>query len=225
MIADRDDAIDIFFRTIFGAVLSRAGFGFHGDVAAGNISMNLVDSARSFRWSLDFISRYDQATDLAADYVKMVDRGVIANFYLRDWITEAEDSVLIAPAYTFLLGNRAVDFQFWLNIGSEGWSRRLYQPLTHPHVLSHSWQPGTLWTEDDEQAWNRRTLSRLVLALTRRCRQRDLPRLQRTQRGRLRRTRSAARYNSIPAQKTGAGRQQCLSRAPNKRKCSPISAA
>ena len=76
------DAIDIFFRRIFGELLSRAGYGFHGDIDAGNIAMNLVDSARNFRWSLDFMSRYDEAANLSLDYVKMVDRGVIANFYL-----------------------------------------------------------------------------------------------------------------------------------------------
>ena len=164
-------AIDIFFRSIFGQLLSRPGFGFHGDVDAGNISMNLVDSARGFRWSLDFMSRYESAVDLGLDYVKMVDRGVIANFYLRDWIADNEEGLLIAPAYTFLLSNRAVDYQFWLNIGSDGWSRRLYQPLTHPHVLSLQWPAGDRWTEDDEQALSRQTLGRLLLALTRRCRQ------------------------------------------------------
>ena len=166
----RADAIDIFFRRIFGGLLSRAGFGFHDDIDAGNISMNLVDSAREFRWALDFMSRYDAQIDLGLDYVKMVDRGVIANSYLRDWIADVEEGVLIAPAYTFLLNNRPVDYQFWLNIGSEGWSRRLYQPLTHPHVLSRGWPPGAVWSEDDEQAMNRLTLGRLLLALTRRCR-------------------------------------------------------
>ena len=58
------DAIDIFFKRIFGELLSRRGYGFHGNIDAGNICMNLVDSARSFRWSLDFLSRYDEATDL-----------------------------------------------------------------------------------------------------------------------------------------------------------------
>ncbi|MCY3781868.1 MAG: hypothetical protein OXG78_16255 [Chloroflexi bacterium] len=164
------DAIDIFFRRLFGELLSRPGFGFHGDIDAGNIAMNLVDSARGFRWSLDFMSRYGAESDLGLDYVKMVDRGVIANFYLRSWVTAPEDSVLIAPAYTFLLKNQAVDYQFWLNIGSEGWSRRLYQPLTHPEVLSLGWADGAVWTEADEQEWSRRTLCRLLLALTRRCR-------------------------------------------------------
>ena len=88
------------------------------------------------------MSRYDEETDLGLDYVTMVERGVIANYYRRSWEAEDEDSVLIAPAYTFLLSNRAVDYQFWLNIGSEGWSRRLYQPLTHPYVLSLGWQAG-----------------------------------------------------------------------------------
>ncbi|MYD09714.1 MAG: hypothetical protein F4X02_06690 [Chloroflexi bacterium] len=164
------DAIDIFFKRIFGDLLSRRGFGFHGNIDAGNICMNLVDSARNFRWSLDFLSRYDEAPDLGLDYVTMVERGVIANYYRRSWEVEDEDSVLIAPAYTFLLSNRPVDYQFWLNIGSDGWSRRLYQPLTHPYVLSRGWQPGARWTEDDEQSWNRGTLGRLLLALTRRCR-------------------------------------------------------
>ena len=166
------EAIDIFFRRIFGELLSRPRFGFHGDSDAGNIAMNLVDSARNFRWSLDFMRGYGDESDLSLDYVKMVERGLIANFYLRSWVSEAEDSVLIAPATTFLLKNQAVDYQFWLNIGSDGWSRRLYQPLTHPEVLSLGWQPGAIWREADEQAWSRRTLSRLLLALTRRCRKR-----------------------------------------------------
>ena len=164
-------AIDLFFRQIFGELLSQAGFGFYRDYDASSTSMNLVDSARSFRWSLDFMRSYEEDIDLGFDYVQMVDRGVIANFYLRDWVMDTEDSILIAPAYTFLLNNRAVDVQFWLNIGSEGWSRRLYQPLTHPYVLSLGWPLGKTWEDEDEQEVNRQTLSRLVLGLTRRCRQ------------------------------------------------------
>ncbi len=164
------EALDIFFRQLFGEVLSRAGFGFHDNSDAGNVSMNLVDSARNFRWSLEFMRRYEEGTDLGRDYLEMVDRGVIADFYLRDWTADNDDCVLIAPAYTFLLSNRAVDYQFWLNVGSEGWARRLYQPLTHPHVLSLGWTAGRTWTDDDEATMNRQTLGRLILALTRRCR-------------------------------------------------------
>ena len=163
-------ALDIFFRRLYSEILARRGFGFHGDAVAGNISRNLVDSAREFRWSLDFMRRYDSELDLARDYVAMVEQGATANFYLRDWALEDENSIFVAPAYTFLLGNRPVDVQFWLNIGSDGWSSRLFQPLTNPHVLSLNWQPGAVWGESDEQQLERRTLRQLALALTRRCR-------------------------------------------------------
>jgi hypothetical protein len=165
------EPIDIFFRLIFDEVLSREGFGFQANFDAGNTIMNLVDSARNFRWSLAFLQDKEDDIDLSYEYLTMVDRGVIANFYLRDWVMDTDDSVLIAPAYTFLLNNRPVDYQFWLNIGSEGWSRRLYQPLTHPYVLSLQWQVGETWDDEDEQQSNREALSRLVLGLTRRCRQ------------------------------------------------------
>jgi len=165
------EPIDIFFRQIFGEILSQEGFGFHADFDASKTAMNLVDSARNFRWSLDFIHDYEDTIDLSHEYIQMVARGLIANFYLRDWTMDTEDSVLIAPAYTFLLNNRPVDYQFWLNIGSEGWSRRLYQPLTHPYVLSLQWQFGETWDDEDEQRANRDALSRLIVGLTRRCRQ------------------------------------------------------
>jgi len=164
------EPIDIFFRQLFGEVLSQEGFGFHDDFDASKTAMNLVDSARNFRWTLDFITDYEADIDLSHEYIKMVERGVIANFYMRDWTMDTEDSVLIAPAYTFLLNNRPVDYQFWLNIGSEGWSRRLYQPLTHPYVLSLQWMLGETWDDEDEQRTNREALSRLILGLTRRCR-------------------------------------------------------
>jgi hypothetical protein len=161
--------IDIFFRQLFGHVLSQDGFGFRKREVV-NTTANLIDSAQNFRWSLDFLRDTHDEIDLSYEYVTMVERGVIANFYLRDWSTDSNDHVLIAPAYTFLLNNRPVDYQFWLNIGSEGWSQRLYQPLTHPYVLSRQWQFGETWDDEDEQRTNRDALGRLVLGLTRRCR-------------------------------------------------------
>ena len=58
--------------------------------------------------------------------------------------------MLIAPAYTFLMNNQPVSYQFWLDIGSRGWFERLYQPLTHPYVLSKQWTPGDKWTDERE---------------------------------------------------------------------------
>jgi len=78
--------------------------------------------------------------------------------------------VLLAPAYTFLMNNYPVDYQFWLDAGSSGWFERLFQPLTHPYVLSRGWPQNRLWTADEEYEASADGLARLALGLLRRCR-------------------------------------------------------
>jgi hypothetical protein len=99
-----------------------------------------------------------------------VQDGVVAAQYIRSWRLEPEDAVLLAPAYTFLMSNRPVDYQFWLNAGGRGWWERLYQPLTHPYVLSSRWPRGAVWGDADEFEARQETLYRLTLGLVRRCR-------------------------------------------------------
>lgn len=162
--------LDHFFSLLFGEVLSQYGFGFHGALDAAHIVGNLVDSARHFRQTVQDRMILPDDEPVGREYLRMVADGVIANSYpLRD-DPLAEPAVLIAPAYTYLLNNEPVDYQFWLDIGSGGWSERLYQPLTHPYVLSRSWQPGMKWTDDDEQAVRARVLYSLLIGLVRRCR-------------------------------------------------------
>ena len=44
--------------------------------------------------------------------------GALGALYLPGW-TVTDDAVFIAPAYTFLMRNRVVDVQFWLDIGAD----------------------------------------------------------------------------------------------------------
>jgi len=90
--------------------------------------------------------------------------------YVRSWDPAPDEAVLITPATTYLMSNRPVDVQFWLDAGSSGWWERIAQPLTHPYVLSAGWDAGRPWTDADEVAGQRDRLYRLVLGLTRRCR-------------------------------------------------------
>jgi hypothetical protein len=108
---------------------------------------------------------------LGQEYLEMVQDGVVAAQYIHGWQIEPEDAVLLAPAYTFLMNNRPVDYQFWLDIGSRGWFERLEQPLTHPYVLSRQWPQNTPWTDVEEYETSQETLYRLALGLLRRCRQ------------------------------------------------------
>lgn len=101
----------------------------------------------------------------------MVERGVIAAQYVPAWgpMPNVEEAVLLTPAYTFLMRNRPVDYQFWLNVGSPGWWERLYQPLTHPYVLTRHWHHGDVWTDAHEVETQTQALHRLVQGLIRRC--------------------------------------------------------
>jgi hypothetical protein len=100
----------------------------------------------------------------------MVRRGLLAATYLQDERAIPQEAVLLAPAYSFLMTNRFVDYQFWLDIGSMGWWERIYQPLTHPYVLRRDWEVGRPWNDEDEFNARQEALYRLVLGLAYRCR-------------------------------------------------------
>ncbi|RME52976.1 MAG: hypothetical protein D6790_18175, partial [Caldilineae bacterium] len=168
--------LDQFFARLFGEVLSQPGFGFHADVDAARTARQLTDSARRFRWAVEDVTAASEPdarrrgqTQIGKAYVALVESGALGAFYAPGW-QEADDAVLIAPAYTYLMRNRPVDIQFWLDIGATGWWERLFQPLTHPYVLSNAWPANAIWTDYDEYTHRQDTLRRLVVGLARRAR-------------------------------------------------------
>ena len=129
----------------------------------------LVESVRKFRWAAGEVLEAE-GIPVGREYLRMVEDGVIAAQYLGRWQSPEKDAVFLSPAYTFLMQNRAVDYQFWLDVGSMRWFTRIAQPLTHPYILNRRWEFGRPWTDFDETDTNRDTLARLALGLVRRCR-------------------------------------------------------
>ena len=167
---DEIQPLDQFWARLFSELLSQPGFGFHHDLDAARVAHQLVTSARNFRWALESSGQGSERTSqMGREYVHLLTSGAVGALYSPGW-REAGDAVLIAPAYTFLMRNRAVDYQFWLDIGSSGWWERLYQPLTHPHVMSHNWPPNQPWTDFDEFTTRQANMRRLTLGLLRRTR-------------------------------------------------------
>ena len=163
--------LDHFLAKLFGELLSQPGFGFHDQVDPGRVTAQIIESARKFRQTINpdpFAASLDP--NVARDYVRLVARGVVAATYVISPHVETPNAVLLAPAYTFLLSNESVSYQFWLNAGSPAWWERLYQPLTHPYVLRRDWPPDRKWTDTDEQEARRESLLRLLRGLIRRCR-------------------------------------------------------
>lgn len=162
--------LDHFLRKLFGEALSQPGFGFHDDYDHVRVAASLIESVYKFRLAMQPL---EDAPDLGREYCALLEDGVIAAQYLEGWQAEDKEAVLVAPAHTFLMMNRPATAQFWLDIGSAGWTERLSQPLTHPHVLSRGWmqgEPGRLWTDADEVAAETDALARLTTGLLHRCR-------------------------------------------------------
>ncbi len=159
--------MDHFLARLFADLLSQPGFGYHHDLDAARAAANLIESVRKFRQAV----RSDEgAPPVGREYLEMVGRGIVAAQYIASWQEENPQAVLLAPAYTLLMRNRAVDYQFWIEVGSVGWWERPYQPLTHPYVLTRHWPQDKPWSDADEYLARQMTLERLLLGLIRRCR-------------------------------------------------------
>ena len=156
--------LDHFWSRLFDEVLSRPGYIFRDDRDSATVTAHLVDSGAKFRRTIG-----DEEPAIFAAFVSLVEQGAIAAQYIPPH-EPTPDAVFLAPAYTFVMGDRPVDVQFWLDLSSASWGRRLYQPLTHPYVLTRHWPADRVWTDADEDLANRETLYRLVLGLIRRCR-------------------------------------------------------
>ncbi|MEX1021060.1 MAG: hypothetical protein WDZ49_15470 [Litorilinea sp.] len=178
--------LDRFLARLFGEVLSQPQFGFHADADAARIAHQIIESARNFRWAIEILGEdaADQKlspqtraaltipqAEIGSRYLQLIKSGALSALYVPGWRID-ENAVYMAPAYTFLMRNRVVDVQFWLDIGSSGWWERLYQPLTHPYVLSQRWDIHKGWTDFDEYSARQRALRQLLMGLLRRTRRR-----------------------------------------------------
>jgi hypothetical protein len=191
---DNEAPLDVFLSRLLGEVLAQPGFGFHPrqgaglELAAGAIeepsdmaqavadalhpAAELLASTRKFRQELESIPELSLPGSRNIHILRMIDQGAIAATHVSGWqqAWKDQEKILLAPIHTYLMSNRPVDFQFWLDVGSAGWWERIYQPLTHPYVLRRDWVSGRKWTDEDEYLSRQETLARIVFGLTHRCR-------------------------------------------------------
>ena len=154
---------------MYGECLSQPNFGFHNDLTAATSIAHLIDSCRKFR------NNYDpglEGENVSKEYLLVLEKGLLAAQSITSLSQQLNaDAVFLGPAFSFLMRNKPARFQFWVDIGSQGWWSRVDQPLTQPYVLNRNWQSGKQWTDMDEYETNQRTLSRVVSGLLRRCRE------------------------------------------------------
>jgi hypothetical protein len=162
--------LDFFMRRLFGEVLSQPGYGFHRQLEAGRVIAQLANSAAQFRRALYPQANADWAV-AGGEYMQLVYLRLLPALYAQNWQDEEADAIFMAPASTFLLRNRYVSHQFWLDIGSPNWGERLDQPLTHPYVLKRGYPASQVWSDTEEREVQQSALYRTAIGLARRCRE------------------------------------------------------
>ncbi len=163
--------LDVFIGRMFGELLSQPGFNFHTDLYQSTLINQLVQSSRKFRQTLSADGSISKK-EFPKTYIELVETGLLSTqFYEFNESLEPEDFVIISPAHSFLMRNKPVSYQFWLEIGSPGWWARLDQPLTQPYVLNRNWKEGSRWTDIEEYNTNQSNLARVVNGLLARCKE------------------------------------------------------
>lgn len=159
--------LDVFFSLIFGELFSQKNYSFFSDPGAASRLYQIIQSIRIFR---QFMTQGMGLDDISAgfEYMRSVENGLLPSA-IHDIEKEPENAVLIAPAHTFLMENRKVDYQFWLDIGSLGWWERLNQPLTNPYLLNRNRDQSQVWTEAHEYNANQAGMLRIIEGLVNRC--------------------------------------------------------
>ncbi len=161
--------LDHWISRLFGECLSQPGFGFHNDYDASAVVSRLIESCREFRKVYN-PDQADTLPDAGGEYTRVLEKGILASqSFSSNTVKDAPDIVFLSPAYSFLMRNRPVKYQFWVDIGSNGWWSRLDQPLTQPYVLNRNWQSGQKWTDVNEYENNQATLARIITGLVSRC--------------------------------------------------------
>jgi hypothetical protein len=158
----------VMLSRLFGDLLSRPGFGFYQNRPAARAYGRLVESMAKFSDAV--ATEADEVSRIAREYVQLILAGVASAEYLLDWPRPPrEDAVLLAPAYAYITRDVRTEYQFWLDLGSDGWWNRPNQPLTNPYVLSRRWPLGRPWRDVEEEASRRETLGRVLTGLAARC--------------------------------------------------------
>jgi hypothetical protein len=205
------EPLDVFWQRLLSHVLMAPGFALFSPPMQGEGSGNardlavacdkLIRSARTFRETL---AEVREQADTSREYVRMIGMGIMAAQSVNERAADEQaafkpdpSAILLAPAYAYLTNDFQKlyrRYQFWLNVNSLDWYRRIVQPLTHPYVLSRNWtSPPTpllngegrslplsfqergsggevrQWTDEDEHREQDATMRRLVSGLAYRC--------------------------------------------------------
>ena len=160
--------LDFFIHHLFSDVLSQRNFSTAADVQAAAVCDWLVRLATRVK---------NAAGGLQLETPRQVGRAFVDG--IRNGLVTAHppdlgdppdpNGVYIGTIYSFLLSEKVVAAQVWLETAASGWWDIPRQPLSNAFVLSENWDPAQQWTLEDDARIRNEMLARIVSGLCARC--------------------------------------------------------
>ena len=159
--------LDVFLSMLYGELLSQNSYALNTDFQAAESIAKVILSMRSFRqFAREFLGIDEIASGF--EYLRAIEGGLLPSA-IQSRQEKKLPAVQVSPAHAFLMDNRQVQIQYWLDIGAMGWWERLNQPLTNPYLLNRNFDPSQRWTEAHEFNANQDAMQRVVSGLLNRC--------------------------------------------------------
>ncbi|MCX7745513.1 MAG: hypothetical protein N2645_01285 [Clostridia bacterium] len=154
--------INAFLQKVFLEVLISK------DISEGDIleAKNLIDSAQNF---IDVVSKFKNI-NVNKGFIDMVRGGIKSAesiFELEEKLSG--DFVLLSTPLAYLAGSLNSKVVIMTSLSSRNWTPRSIKELTNVHVLTKTWNPDLIYTEEMEEENQRRYLALLIRAILKRC--------------------------------------------------------
>lgn len=160
--------LDFFVHRLFTELLSQRAFRPEPDVQGAAVSDWLVRTATRLRESAGPMGLSD-ARAIGRAFIQGINNGLVSANPPDLGEPPDPNGVLITTVYSFLLSEKKVPVQVWLETAATGWWDMPRQPLSNTFVLAQSWDPDDIWTMEDDVRIRNALLSRIVRGLTSRC--------------------------------------------------------
>ena len=162
------EAAAAFLYRLFNELLSDPAFRAEADVAGAAICDWLVRTAERLQDAGPAIGLLGDAA-VGKALITGINQGLVTANPPDLGDPPDPDGIMISTAYGFLLAERPVHVQVWLEVAATGWWDIPRQPLNNVFVQAASWPSQRLWTAEEEVRVRNQLLSQVIRGLTMRC--------------------------------------------------------
>ncbi|MFK7801179.1 MAG: UvrD-helicase domain-containing protein [Anaerolineae bacterium] len=163
---------DFFLHRLFSELLSRPPFRQTPDMGQAAVCDWLIQMASRFRLAGDRVIE-DSGEAVGLALVRGIYSGLVTANPPSGSGNQAQDQesegVFISTIQTYLLEERPVAVQVWLETSATGWWDMPRQPLSNGFVLDPRWNINQAWTLEDDARIRNEQLSRVMTGLCSRC--------------------------------------------------------